>query len=168
MLHENFSIRKLDALHQKNKFTCGVAILDDYIQKVAKQDNKRHVAMIYILSDDEENKIAGYYSLSSTSMELLKLPESVKKNLPPYLSLPATLLGRLAIDLQYQHKKLGKFLLLDALKRAFEVSQHVASFAVIVEAINESAANFYLKFGFIFLEKNKYYFPMKSIKELYF
>lgn len=167
MLHEKFSIRKLDNSHQKNTFTCGVKMLDDYIQKFARQDNKRHVAMVYVLSDDKENKIAGYYSLSSTSIELLNLPEFARKNLPPYPLLPATLLGRLAVDNHYQHKKIGKFLLLDALKRSFEVSQDVASFAVVVEAINESAANFYQKYGFTFLEKNRYYLPMKSIKEIY-
>ena len=167
MLYENFSIRKLDALHQKHVFTCGVKMLDDYIQKIAKQDNKRRVAAIYVLLDEDKNKIAGYYSLSSTSIELLSLSDSMKKNLPPYPLLPATLLGRLAIDLDYQCKKLGKFLLLDALKRACEVSQGVASFAVVVEAINESAANFYKKYGFIHLEENKFYFPMKCIEEVY-
>ncbi len=167
MLHENFTIRKLEEFYQKKVFSCGVKILDDYIQKYASQDNKRHVAMTYVLLDEEKNKIAGYYTLSSTSIEFLNLSDLAKKNLPPYPLLPATLLGRLAIDIHYQHNNLGKHLLLDALKRALEVSQKIASFAVIVDAVDESAANFYKKYAFIPLINNRLYLPMKVIERIF-
>ena len=167
MLHETFSIRKLDELHQKHAFVCDVTMLDDYIQKYAAQDSKRHVAMTYILNDELKNKMAGYYTLSSTSVELADLSDLAKKNLPRYPLLPATLLGRLAIDIDYQRQGLGEILLMDALKRTSEVSQKVASFAVIVEAIDVAAANFYQKYGFVFLTSNKLYLPMKLIDKVF-
>jgi ribosomal protein S18 acetylase RimI-like enzyme len=42
-----------------------------------------------------------------------------------------------------------------------------ASTAVVVEALNEKAAEFYQRFGFKLLHDNKYYITMKSIEKLF-
>ena len=78
----------------------------------------------------EDGTIAGYYTLSSTSVQISELPEQTVRKLPRYPLVPATLLGRLAVDRRQQGKGYGRFLLADALYRAAQ--SEIASFAVIV------------------------------------
>ncbi len=166
MQNKRYSIRRLDELHQRNSFSCGIKVLDNYIHHFATQDKKRNIAITYVLNDEEENKIAGYYSLSSTSIECSGLPDLIIKKLPRYPLLPATLIGRLALDVNYQPKGLGEVLLFDALKRVSETSETVASLAVVVDAINETAASFYQKYGFLPLASAKLFLPMHLINKL--
>src|SRR5690348_17338816 len=94
-----------------------------------------------------DGKIVGYYTLSSTSVQLGELPAPVVRKLPRYPLIPATLLGRLAVDRRQQGKGYGRFLLADALYRA--ARSEIASFAVIVEAKDDNARRFYERESFL-------------------
>jgi predicted GNAT family N-acyltransferase len=98
-----------------------------------------------------------------------ELPKELIKKLPRYPEVPATLLGRLAIDITCRGQGLGEYLLSDALYRSLASSKEVASFAVIVDAIDERARDFYLHFNFIpFPEShNRLFLPMKTIEQAY-
>ena len=78
-----------------------------------------------------------------------RIPVGVAKRLPRYPLLPATLLGRLAVDRHHHGQGIGEFLLLDALHRACEHAVDIAAAAVIVDAIDPAAARFYQRFGFM-------------------
>lgn len=95
------------------------------------------------------------------------LPENYTKKLPCYPYLPATLIGRLAIDLKYQKKKIGEFLLMDALYKSYKSG--IAAFAVIVDAKNIEAKNFYKNYEFNeFIDNsNKLFLPMNKIAKLF-
>ncbi len=146
--NNNFSISKLSETHQRPLFCCGISSLDNYLYKQAGQDSRKSTAITYILNDDTVNKIAGYYTLSSTVVELNELPEKLSRKLPYYPLLPATLIGRLAVDVNYQKQGFGTILLLDALYRIQQASQDIASVAVIVDATDDNAIRFYKKYGF--------------------
>jgi len=165
---KNLSISRLDKTHKRQLFSCGVKSLDDYISQQAGQEIRKHISVTYILNDEALHKIAGYYTLSSTTIELTDLSDELSRKLPHYPLLPATLIGRLAVDLHYQKNGIGEILLVDALRRAYQASQEIASFAVIVEAINESAAKFYKKYNFMTFspDKNKLYLPMEVIGKI--
>lgn len=154
--------------HEKDKFSCGKAMLDDYLHKQAKQDVKRKLSACFVLSNDDK-EIKGYYTLSNSSIPRSQLPESIIRKLPPYKDIPVTLLGRLAIDNKFQRQKLGKDLLIDALKRCFDVaSSSTASMAVIVDPIDHEAINFYTKFGFIQLQDSgRMFLTMATIEQLF-
>jgi ribosomal protein S18 acetylase RimI-like enzyme len=96
-------------------------------------------------------------------------PEQIQSKLPKfYHSIPSTLLGRLAIDSRAQGKGIGKILLIDALKRSFENSNQIASFAVVVDPLDEEAEKFYEKYDFIKLpDSGKMFVAMKILKELF-
>ncbi len=159
----------LSSYHKKKKFSCGKDILDKYLHKQANQDIKRKISICFVLSD-EDNNIKGYYTLSNDSIPQEQLPEKIKKKMPKsYVNLPTTLLGRLAVDVNYRRQGIGELLLLDALKRSFDISsESIGSMAVVVDPLDDEAISFYGRYGFILLpDSGKMFIPMKTIKELF-
>lgn len=152
----------LDSSHKKAAFSCEELSLTDYLRKQAGQDIKRKVALCFVHADPDKT-IKGYYTLSSDSIDRAILPEELKKKMP-YKNLPVTLLGRLARDSQFKGQGIGELLLADALKRAYQASSEVASFAVVTDPINEKAGDFYKNFGFIQLESGRMFITMETIK----
>ncbi|MEG4491011.1 GNAT family N-acetyltransferase [Microcoleus sp. D3_18_C4] len=163
------TIEPLDSSrHHRELFCCGQDSLDNYIRKQASQDIKKKVAIVFVLVDSPNTDVIAYYTLSAYTIELAELNESFAKKLPRYPLLPATLLGRLAVDRTYQGQHLGELILIDALTKALLATAQVASLAVIAEALDEPAANFYQKYSFQKFKQNpmKLYLPMKSVEEL--
>ena len=159
----------LDPSHKKDQFNCGRILLDNYLHMQAKQDVKRKLSTCFVLADTD-NHVKGYYTLSSASIRRNLLPEAFIKKLPPaYHDLPATLLGRLAIDTIYKGNGLGELILIDALKRSYESSiNSIASIAIIVSPIDEDAVKFYEKYGFILLpDSHKMFIPMGTVFKLF-
>jgi predicted GNAT family N-acyltransferase len=154
--------------HIRSNFCCGKESLDNYIGQQASQDLKRRVSTVFVLIDEPEMNVLGYYTLSSYTVDITVLDEAFAKKLPRYPLLPATLLGRLAVDNSQKGKRFGELLLVDALKKSLDAAMHVSSLAVVAEALDDQALSFYLKYGFqqFRQEPMKLYFPIKSIEEL--
>lgn len=95
--------------------------------------------------------------------------EQIQKKLPKtYTTIPSTLLRRLAIDKTQKGRGIGKLMLIDALKRSYEISKAMASFAIVVDPIDQDAVNFYLKYDFIQLaDSKKMFIATKTLKELF-
>ena len=113
--------------------------------------------------------VIGYYTLSATSILFTDLPDETARKLPKYPNVPATLLGRLAIDSRYQGRGYGELLIIDALRRALQATTEVASYAVVVDAINERARSFYEHYEFCayYDRKLRLSLPMKTIADLF-
>lgn len=139
-------VEPLAAEHDRNAFSSGAPPLDRYLRDQAGQDARRRIAAPFIALD-EENRIRGFYTLSATSILLTDLPPDLAKRLPRCPRLPATLLGRLATDLTARGIGLGRFLLVDAMHRAWR--SEIASFAFVVDAKDEAATSFYRRESFI-------------------
>lgn len=159
----------LNSTHKKSDFSCGKEMLDTYIQKQANQDVKRKLSACFVINETETNLIKGYYTLSNNSVASEFIPEQIRIKLPrSYETIPTTLLGRLAIDDRFQGQGIGKLILIDALKRSYEISKTIGSFAVVVDPIDQEAENFYNKYGFIKLpDSGKMFLPMKTISQLF-
>ena len=157
----------LEKKYDKKSFDCGYSLLNDYLKTQARQDVDRDLSACFVLVDDADI-ISGYYTLSANSVKRDDLPDDLLKKLPrSYQDLPVVLLGRLAIDKKSQGKGYGSSLLIDALKRCYEISKSLGTIAIIVDPIDEKAQNFYERYGFIILPTSKKIFlPMKTIKEL--
>ncbi|NNU33690.1 GNAT family N-acetyltransferase [Mucilaginibacter sp. S1162] len=156
----------LDKTHIRSDFDCGHPSLDNYIKVQASQDVKRNISVCYILSDNPEKVVAGYYTLSSHSIPLEDLPEDLAKKLPKsYKDVPAALLGRLAVSTPYKGNGLGELLLLDALNRCADLADSIGTLAVIVDPIDEKAVSFYKAYGFINLpDSERMFIPIKTVK----
>lgn len=149
-------------------FSCGEEALDKYFKNQAGQDMRKRVAAVFVLIDKQKDSIAGYYSLSSTAVRLDDLPDKLAKRLPKYPLVPATLLGRLAVDANYRGQRLGEYLLVDALQRSLENSSKIASAAIVVDAKNEAVKKFYLRYGFIGFpdQPSRLFLPMATVEQL--
>jgi GNAT superfamily N-acetyltransferase len=144
-------------------------MLNQYLQQLAGQDMKRKLSVCFVLPDSDLEGIMGYYTLSNNSIPLDILPPERRKKLPSsYTNIPVTLLGRLAVDKRFQGRGLGKWLLMDALKRSLDVSLSIASYAVIVDPLDPVAEMFYAKYGFIKLpDSGRMFLSMKTIGEVF-
>lgn len=156
------------AVHNREGFSCGVPSLDDYLKRQAAQDQKRDVARPFVLLGESEKQILGYYTLSSSGVDLSDLPEAQRKKLPAYPVVPVILLGRLAVDQSQKGKGLGAHLLMHALERCALLSREVAVYAVVVDALDDGAARFYEKYGFFGLPglERRLLLPMATIRQL--
>jgi len=139
-------VEALGAHHDRGSFASGVEPLDRYLRTQAGQDARKDMAATFVLLL-ENGSLAGYYSLSSTAVKLSELPAPTAKRLPRYPLVPATLLGRLAVDRRQQGRGYGRFLLADALMRV--VRSEIASFAVVVDAKDAAARSFSQREGFL-------------------
>jgi len=162
---------RIEPLGQQDRaaFSCGIPALDQYLKLQAGQDSRKHVAAVFLLLS-QDDRIAGFYTLSSCVLKGDDLPQRLLKKLrlPRYPQPPATLIGRLSVDLSFRGQGLGELLLIDALKRAATASSEVASLGVVVDAKNDTARGFYIRYGFLpFLEApNRLFLPMGTIEAL--
>lgn len=161
-------IELLDKKHNRENFDCGKELFTNYLRTQAGQDIKRKLSACFVLSQNGSG-IQGYYTLSNNSISLNSFPEHIQKKLPKsYNAVPTTVLGRLAIDKKHQGQGLGKILLIDALKRCYEISKEIGSFAVVVDPIDEEAEKFYKKYDFIKLPTSqKMFIAAKTLQELF-
>lgn len=160
-------IEPLNSSLNKKDFNCGKEMLDNYFHSQASQDVKRKLCVVFAMFED--TTVKGYYTLSNASISAEMMPEIVKKKMPKsYETLPVTLLGRLAIDTKFKGQGLGGIILLDALKRSYEIaSQSLGSIGVVVDPLDPDAVAFYGKFGFILLpDSGKMFLPMADIAKL--
>ena len=163
---EKLRVEPLTSSHDRSAFDSGVEPLDRYLRTQAGQDARKNMAAPFVLVLPDRT-VAGYYTLSSTSVQLGELPEQTVRKLPRYPLIPATLLGRLAVDRRQQGKGYGRFLLADALYRA--ARNEIASFAVIVDAKDDNARRFYERESFLPFpdQPMKLFRPMADIRKLF-
>ncbi len=159
-------VEVLGPYHDRNSFDSGVEALDRYFRTQAGQDARKNLAAPFVLVLPD-GAIGGYYTLSSTAIRLAELPIQTAKRLPRYPLIPATLLGRLAVDKRFQGQGYGRFLLADALHRA--VRSEIASFAVVVDAKDDAARRFYERESFLPFpdQPMKLFRPMADIAKLF-
>jgi ribosomal protein S18 acetylase RimI-like enzyme len=144
----SFSRELLSSHHNRTAFSCGNDRLDRYLHSIATQDQKKNIAIPYVIFDNDRQAIIGYYTLSMSGIDLSQLPEQITKKLPKYPIVGVTLIGRLAVSSDYKGYGWGKLLIMDALHRSLVASKATASFAVVVDAIDDAAVRFYQRFDF--------------------
>jgi GNAT superfamily N-acetyltransferase len=133
--------------HDRQGFDCGRTELNDWLRRVARQHQAKGLSKTFVATLDEQpTRIYGFYALTLTEIDTRALPEGSRKKLPRLI--PGVRLGRLAVDVRYQGKRLGELLLMDAVRRVRAIREHAGVAGLFVDAIDEPAARFYAHFGF--------------------
>jgi len=159
-------IEPISKLHNRKDFKCNKKPLTQYLHRYARQNDENNIAKTFVAVDGD-NKVLGYYSLSTSSIEFEELPEEFTKRLPGY-PIPAALIAKLAVDSDVDGQGLGSKLLIEALQNILTVSEEMAVKVVLVDAIDEEAKGYYLHFGFIELPGKdlKLFMPIETISQL--
>ena len=134
----------LNSSHNTANFNCATLSLDDWLIKRALKNQSYGASRTFVICGN--NRVIGYYALATGSVERVVAPGSISRNMPE--SIPVIILGRLAVDIQYQGKRLGGALLKDAMLRTLSIARNVGVRALLVYAISEEAKSFYLSYGF--------------------
>lgn len=135
----------LTATHDLESFGCGVSSLDDWLKQRSLKNQVSGASRTYVVAAGQ--KVVGYYCLASGALALNEAPSSIRRNIPD--PIPMVLLGRLAVDQAWQHKKLGVALLQDAVVRTMQASEILGIRGLLVRAISPEAKGFYEHHGFI-------------------
>jgi GNAT superfamily N-acetyltransferase len=133
------------ASHDASGFDSGNGPLDRWLVRYAGQNERRDATRTFVAS--RERSVYGYYTLVAGQLEHLDATPQVRKGLSRHFPIPVAILARLAVDARHQGHGIGASLLNDALSRVVRASEEVAVRAVVVHAIDDSAAAFYEHFG---------------------
>jgi ribosomal protein S18 acetylase RimI-like enzyme len=148
----SFRLEVLNGEHNRLAFACGEELLDRYFQLQVTQDIRRRIANCFVAIGIATAQVAAYYTLASASIPTHDLPVELTKRLPRYPTMPAVRIGRLAVNKRFQGFGLGKALLADASIKA--IASAPAAFALLVDAKNDQAVDFYKYHGFQQLESS--------------
>jgi ribosomal protein S18 acetylase RimI-like enzyme len=144
----------LSGSHDRQGFDCGRQELNDWLRRVARQHQDKGLSKTFVaVLQEEAARICGYYALTLTELEAQQLPAVWRRKLPRQV--PGVRLGRLAVDVRLQGKGLGELLLVDALTRAQRVYLEAGGIGLFVDAIDDRAAAYYRRFGFLEAPENR-------------
>ena len=154
------------AKHRRSEFECESPGLTEFLRTRARKEMQARASACFVLvAEADPGRIAGYYTLSQTAVVVGQLPEAVTKRLPRYPQLGATLIGRLARDLAWKGKDVGRLLLIDALRRCVRHSAEVGAVVVVTDPKDEKARTFYESHGFLTLDERRMFIPMSELVE---
>jgi GNAT superfamily N-acetyltransferase len=141
----------LAADHDLSGFQCGDERLDSWLRDHALASQRADIARTYLMLEDET--AVAYISLTTGSIRPASAPKRYARGMPRR-PLPTILIARLAVDRRYQDNRIGRRLLAEALRRAVQASDVVAARLVVVDAIDDRAAAFYRRWGFVDVPEN--------------
>jgi predicted N-acetyltransferase YhbS len=130
--------------HDTESFSCGIPLLDEWLKLRALRNEGSGASRTFVVCSDR--RVIGYYALATGGVGHRNTPAKVRRNMPD--PVPVMVLGRLAVDQQWQHAGLGRSLLRDAVLRTLSVSQQAGIKALLVHALSEDAKTFYVRYGF--------------------
>jgi GNAT superfamily N-acetyltransferase len=162
---DEWRFEHLNDSHERGEFCCGKPPLDNFLRSLVTQYEKRKLGRTFVAVVGAAPRVWGYYTLAASAVAFEHLPRQIGRKLPKH-PIPTVLLGRLAVDKEFQGRGMGADLLVDALHRSVQISSEIGIFAVEVMAIDEEARQFYIKHNFISFEDNEFrlFLPLKSIE----
>ena len=136
----------LTAAHDVSQFSSGKPALDHWLKTRALSNQEKGFSAVMVVH--EAGRVVGYYGLAPTAVAPSTLPRSVRTGQPPH-PVPCLLLGQLATDRDWAGRGIGSGLLLHALQRCVAAAELVGGRALIVRAVDDEAAAFWRRRGFI-------------------
>jgi GNAT superfamily N-acetyltransferase len=132
--------------HDLEEFDSGEAVLDDWLRRRALANMAIAASRTYLVCPTGARRVIGFYALSMGQILNQEATGAMRRNMPRQI--PAVILGRLAIDRNWQGRGLGAALLRDAVERSERAAGEVAARLLVVHAISPAAETFYRHFGF--------------------
>jgi ribosomal protein S18 acetylase RimI-like enzyme len=166
-MEERWIFQPLAPTHERANFDCGKEQLNIYLKQYARQNHERGIAKTFVAATNADPAaIAGFYATCAASIAFAAFPPS-EKRLPRY-PIPVMRIAQLAVDIRFQGMGLGEELLMEALQRAILVNDVTGIYAIVVDAIDDRACQFYERYEFQRLNDtpNSLFLPMKKVLTL--
>jgi GNAT superfamily N-acetyltransferase len=158
----------LGARHDVSQFANGAhPSLDQWLREQARLSEGLSARTYVVCPAEEPTRVVGYFSISAAVEQRNSLPSAkLRRGLPSQV--PLLLIGRLAVDARWQGRGLGSALLADALRRCLAASEIAGIRGVIVHAIDDVAADFYERRGFVLcpLGERVMLMPIETVRSL--
>ncbi len=135
----------LTGAHDCTQFDSGSPQLDAWLRERAVRNQGTGASRTYVAC--EGARVVAFYSLANGAVAHREAPGKLKRNMPD--PIPVMVLGRLAVDREFQGRGLGKALLRDAILRTLQAAEIAGVRAILVHAKDENARRFYERFGFL-------------------
>jgi GNAT superfamily N-acetyltransferase len=136
----------IDRRHDLSQFSCGKPSLDNWLRARALANHQKGFTAVVVVHDN--GRVVGYYGLAPTAVVPAALPRRLRTGQPPD-PVPCLLLGQLATDRQWAGQGIGTGLLKHALERSIEAARLIGGRALVVNAVDEDAAQFWRRRGFV-------------------
>jgi GNAT superfamily N-acetyltransferase len=136
----------LDARHEVSEFSCGKPALDNWLRTRALSNQEKGFTVVMVIHDS--GRVVGYYGLAPTAIVPSAMPRSIRTGQPPD-PVPCLLLGQLATDKAWAGRGIGTGLLRHALIRCLAGARLIGGRALVVNALDEEAAEFWRRRGFL-------------------
>ena len=136
----------LTAGHDVSEFSCGKPSLDRWLKSRALSNQEKGFTAVLVVH--EAHRVIGYYGLAPTAILPSILPRSIRTGQPPD-PVPCLLLGQLATDEKWIGRGIGTGLLKHALQRCVTAAGLIGGRALIVNAVDTEAAQFWKRYGFL-------------------
>ena len=153
-----------------SEFDCGDSGLNTFLKEQLARQHEQQVLRAYLLiSDEEDRRVVGFYTLAGSAFEKALLPSKNQQRRIPYRNVPSVTLGRLAIDRRIQRRGWGEVLVAHAMEVVYRASLAVGIHGMFVEALDDNARRFYQQLGFIQLKGQNghaLFCPIKSFVTL--
>ena len=133
--------------HRLEGFDCGKPALNDWLLRHARQAQGSGSAKTFVVADGDD-RVAGYFSLTVGQVDTLEAPERIRKGIGQY-PVPVVILARLAVSREHHGRGIGVGMLQDAIRRTLVIAEQAGVRAMLTRPIDEDAARFYNRFGFI-------------------
>jgi len=135
---------KLTSSHQIDRFDSGNSQLNDWLKRRALKNELQGASRTYVVCTG--NVVVGYYCLANGAVAQTIATGRVRRNMPD--PIPVMVIGRLAVDRNWQGQGIGRGLLRDAILRTLNAAEIAGIRAIIVHTISQSAKQFYESCGF--------------------
>lgn len=136
----------LSAEHDVSAFSCGKPVLDNWLKTRALSNQQRGFTAVMVVH--EASRAVGYYGLAPTAIVPSALPRSIRTGQPPD-PVPCLLLAQLAVDRAWIGRGIGAGLLKHTLTRCVEAARLIGGRALVVNAVDDQAAEFWARRGFV-------------------
>jgi GNAT superfamily N-acetyltransferase len=131
--------------HDASGFDSGEPVLDDWLRKSARGSDGRNLTRTYVWHRGD-GRVVAYYAVSPYLVEADDLTKRQRRGQPGRIG--CYLLARLALDRSEHGQRFGTLLLADALRLLAQHADDVGGRLIVVDALHDEAASFYMHHGF--------------------
>ncbi|MCB0978961.1 MAG: GNAT family N-acetyltransferase [Acidimicrobiales bacterium] len=141
-----FRSERLSEDHNVDDFASGNDALDDWLKRHAHHAAAMNTGRTFVWHSGEDRVVA-YFTLAAHRVRRENVARRAGRGSP--IEIPAVLLARLALHTNLHGQGLGGELLWDALTRTVAAGSIAAARLIVVDAIDDNAADFYEHHGFL-------------------